>query len=86
MEAESSPETSLHYQTTCHNEQVCVEATIKMCIQNVSESQLGHRMNEIYQWFSSRKCRHSNSIRPQPLPSKSFPIHHSSVVIPSDAI
>jgi hypothetical protein len=38
-------------------------------------------------WFSSGppgKCRDGTSIGPRPLPSKSFPVHHSSIILPFD--
>jgi hypothetical protein len=35
---------------------------------------------------SLQTCRDSTSVRPWPLSSKSFPIHHSSVILPFDCI
>jgi hypothetical protein len=42
-----------------------------------------------FSWLSSvlpDKCRGSTSFRPQPLPSKSFPIHHTSKILWSDPV
>jgi hypothetical protein len=46
-------------------------------------------MIEIVLWFSSvphGKCHDSTLIKPQTLPSKPFPIHHSSVILPFSTI
>jgi hypothetical protein len=42
----------------------------------------------LFLWFSlvpPGKCQGSTSFRPRPIPSKSFPIHHLSVILSSDA-
>jgi hypothetical protein len=63
-----------------------------------NERNITENTNSIYYWSvtnimvlqivvsvsSSRQCLDSTSIRPWPLPSKSFPIHHSSIIPPFD--
>lgn len=54
------------------------------------ESLPGHRLSWLrFLWFSSaslRKFRNSTTIRPRQLPSKSFLIHYSPVIVRFDAI
>jgi hypothetical protein len=55
------------------------------------ESRLEHRLRwpRCFMFFLSsppRRCRDGTSIIPRPLPSKSFPLRPSSVVLPSDIV
>jgi hypothetical protein len=64
---------------------------MKIFVDSLSPQALGRQQlvtHSLLKFYSvpPRKCRDNTSMMPQPLPSKSFPIHHSPIILLFDAI